>query len=188
MAACQFTGKIDHTEKSIQALFRAEYHAYEMPRILIRMGIGVALVFAAVFLTLPTWARAVLMLFGAWFLVSGDFPSQIRADKAVEARHGVLPGMRYEFFDDRVKLTGEGSMTIPYKKYARLTQDREYLYLFLSKDSVCMLERATLKPAKPEAFMKFIEEQTGLAWRREFSLLTLNLTDLLQISGDRHRK
>ena len=129
-----------------------------------------------------------LLLLGAWFAASLDFPSQIRADRTIEARHGVLPGMRYEFHPDRVVLTGEGSMTIPYGKFTRLMQDRDYLYLFISRDSVCMLERASLKPQPPETFMRFIEEKTGLNWRREFSYFSLNLADILQILRDRGKK
>ena len=187
MAAGQYSAGIDHTEKTITALFRAEYHAYEKSRMLLRLLLGLALIFAAALLTLPAWVKAILLLFGAWFAASMDFPSQIRADKTIEARKGRLPSMRYEFLGDRVSLTGEGHMTIPYKKFTRLTQDREYLYLFLDRDSVCMLDRKTLKPQEPEAFLKFIEEKTGLHWQREFSFLSLNLPDLLIIFRERRK-
>ena len=187
MAASRFTGKITHSEKTIQALYRAEYHAYELPRILLRMALGLALVFLVFFLSLPTWAKALGLLFGAWFLVSGDFPSQIRADKALQARRSALPEMRCEFLEDRFSLSGEGKMSIPYQKLERLSQDRDFLYLFLAKDSVCMLERSSLRPQPPEDFMRFIEERTGLSWRREFSLLSLNLADLIRIFREKHR-
>ncbi len=188
MAAERYTARIDHTEKTINALFRAEYHAFEQRRMLFRFLLGLGLILAAFLVPMPKWVKAILLLLGAWFAASLDFPSQIRADRTIEARHGVLPGMRYEFHPDRVVLTGEGSMTIPYGKFTRLMQDRDYLYLFISRDSVCMLERASLKPQPPETFMRFIEEKTGLNWRREFSYFSLNLADILQILRDRGKK
>lgn len=75
-------------------------------------------------------------------------------------------------------------MNIPYKKFTRLVEDEEYLYLFLDKDSVCMLPRSSVEPQPAEDFMKFVEGKTGLSWRREKSLLSLNLWDLRQLWRD----
>lgn len=187
-AAYRFQGKIDHTEKTIQRLYKTQRYTYFKGRVLLRFGIGVALILAAAAAPLPTWLRALLLLVGAWLAVSGDFPAQIRADRVLEARKGALPGMRYEFYGDRVALSGEGSMNIPYKKFSRLVQDADYLYLFVSEDSVCMLERDSLRPQKAEDFMAFIEEKTGLSWRKEKSFLSLNLGDLRQMLRDRRQK
>lgn len=63
---------------------------YEQKKMLFRFLIGLAIIFAGVFITLPTWARAILLLIGAWFIASLDFPSQLRADRTLEARKGVL--------------------------------------------------------------------------------------------------
>ena len=51
-----------------------------------------------------------------------------------------------------------------------------------------MLERASLRPADDAAFMKFIEEKTGLFWRRESSLLSIGLADLILMFRDRNHK
>lgn len=180
----RYRGRIDHTEKTIQLLYKTEYYAYEKAPMLVRLGIGVAMVIAAIVVTLPMWVRGILMLIGAWLMASRDFPSMMRADQALEARHGSLPSMHYEFYSDRVALSGEGSMSIPYKKFTRLAEDEAYLYLFLAKNSVCMVDRATLSPGPAEDFMKFIEQKTGLKWRREKSILAMNLWDLRQFIRD----
>ena len=75
-------------------------------------------------------------------------------------------------------------MNIKYNKLTRLVQDENYLYLFLAKDSMCMLERDSLRPADPEGFMAFLAEKTGLAWRREKSILSMNLWDVKQLIKD----
>ena len=188
MADCRYRAKIDHTEKTIMTLFRVEYHVYEQKKMLFRFLLGIAIVFAGVFLSLPTWARAVLLLIGAWFIASLDFPSQLRADRTLEARKGVLPRMSYEFYEDELKISGEGAMSIPYKKLSRLVEDREYLFLFLSRESVCMLESDSLQPKEPDSFKTFVAEKTGLVWQREKSLLSIGLTDLILMYRDRKKK
>lgn len=180
----RYRGKIDHTEKTIERLFKTEYYAYEKAPMLIRLGIGIGMVVVSLTVTMPMWTRGILMLIGAWLMASRDFPAQMRADRALEARHGSLPGMSYEFFSDRVRLSGEGSMSIPYKKFTRLVEDSEYLYLFMDKSSVCMVDRSTLHPGPAEEFMKFMGDRTGLKWRREKSILAMNLWDLRQVIRD----
>lgn len=185
MAAARYQGGIDHTRKTIELLFKTEYYTYETARMLFRMGIGFAMIVIGVLLTLPMWAKALLMLFGCWLVVSRDFPSMTRADRVIDARHGGLPRMRYEFFGDYMLLSGEGSMKLEYKKFTRLVEDDGYFYLFVSRDSVCMVDRATLTPQPAEDFKGFIEKRTGLKWKRQRSLLAMNLQDLLQALRDR---
>lgn len=186
-ADCRWRASVTHTEKTIQRLYRTQYYAYSKGKILLRLGLGLALILAGVLAQLPTWARAVLMLLGTWFAVSGDFPAQLHADRVLQERKAALPSMRYEFYEDRIFLSGEGSMVLPYERLSRLAEDREYLYLFETRDSVCMLERASLRPADDKAFQKFIEEKTGLFWRREGSLLSFGLADLILVFRDRKR-
>lgn len=188
MADCPYRARIDHTEKTILRLFRVEYRAYEQKKMLLRFLVGLAIVFAGVFAPLPTWSRAVLLLIGAWLIASLDFPSQLRADRTLEARKGVLPRMSYAFQEDEILLSGEGTMRIPYRRLTRLIEDRDYLYLFLSRDSVCMLARDTLQPKEPDAFKAFLAEKTGLVWRRERGLLSLDLADLILMLRDRKKK
>ena len=187
MAACRYRAKIDHTEKTILTLFRVEYHTYEQKKMLLRFLIGFLIVLAGVFAPLPTWGRAVLLLIGAWLIASLDFPSQIRVDRTLEQRKGRLPRMSYEFYEDEFVLSGEGTMRIPYKKLRRLIEDRDYLYLFLSRDSVCMMARSSLQPQEPDKFKAFVAEKTGLLWRRERGLLSIDLTDLILMFRDRKK-
>ena len=184
-ADCRWRGSVTHTERTIQRLYRTQYYAYSKGKILLRMGIGLALILAGVLAQLPTWLRAMLMLVGTWLAVSGDFPAQLRADRALQARKAALPAMHYEFYEDRIFLSGEGSMNLPYERLRRLAEDRDYLYLFETRDSVCMVERASLRPADDKAFKAFIEEKTGLYWRREGSLLSFGLADLILMFRDR---
>ena len=188
MAAFTYRGSINHTEKTIDLLYRTQYRVYEKPRMLIRFAVGFAFVLVAVIAAVPLWARGIALLLGAWMIVSRDFPAQVQADRAVQARRGSLPKMEYLFYDDRIKLSGEGSMDIKYKKLSHLTYDADYLYMFLKKGSACMVDKAEIKPQEIEEFMKFIAEKTGLEWQRDVSLLGMNLWDIRNIIKNRNAK
>ncbi|MBQ6402759.1 MAG: YcxB family protein [Oscillospiraceae bacterium] len=184
----RFRANIRHTEKTVEQLYRTTYHVFDKFRILLRLLFGLALIFAAAFLALPTWARVLLLMFGAWFVASGDFPAQIRADRALENRKAALPAMDYAFYNDRMELSGEGAMTIRYKQLTHLVQDESWLYLILARDSVCMIDRESVSPGGAAELMQFLAQKTQLTWRREQGLLSMNLWDLRQILRDRKRK
>ena len=180
MASPLFHGEIKHTESTILLLFRTQYRTFCQKQMLVRFALGLALIFTGVFAGLPGALRVVLLILGAWLTVSLDFPGQMNADKALAARKALLPTMRYDFFDDEMKISGEGSLRMPYGKLIRLVVDAHYLYLFSSPDAVCMVDCSTVKP-DVEKLAAFLAEKTGLEWRASKSFFSLNLYDLLRI-------
>ena len=188
MAESYYRAKITHTEKTVEQLYKMQYYVYEKPRMILRMLIGFSLVLTAVVTGFPTWAKALLLLFGAWLLVSRDFPAAVRADRALSERKAKLPNMSYSFGPEAVHLTGEGSMDIPYSNFTRLVEDRQFLYLFVTRNSICMMEKDSLKPADIMAFAKFMEEKTGLKWRAEKSFLSMSIYDIRQTLKDMRGK
>ena len=94
----------------------------------------------------------------------------------------------YSFGQDKVHLSGEGSMDIPYNKLTRLVEDKQYLYLFLNRNSVCMMEKDSVKPADLMAFAKFLEEKTGRKWQAEKSFLSMSIYDIRRAFKDMRAK
>lgn len=183
----RFVGSIQHTEDTIQRLFRTEYYTYEKLRLIMRMAAGGAMVVAGALAALPMAVKGILMLVGCWLIVSKDFPADVRADRTVDARKGELPRNTCTFYDKRMELDGEGHMRIKYDQFERFIEDDEYLYLFLGKKSVCMVERSSVEHGSDQQLMEFLEKRTGLHWARNKSLLMMNLSDLLQAIRDRRR-
>ena len=183
-----YSAKITHTEKTITQLYKMQYYVYDKGRMLLRIVVGFGLVVAAVLLSIPTWAKAILLLLGAWLLVSRDFPATVRADRALSERKAKLPSMEYSFGEDKLHLKGEGSMDIPYRDFTHLIEDDDYLYLFINRNSVCMIDRSSFTPEQYVAFGKFMEEKTGLAWRREKPFLSLSIYDIRRMIQDARGK
>lgn len=175
----KYTAYIHHDAKTIELLYKTQYYAYDKLRIITRFIIGFALIAAALFLSLPLWARGILLLTGTWLVSSSDFPAQVRADRVIQSRRNNFPEMHYEFHEGYFNVSGEGSMNISYSKVSRLIYDSAYLYVFMARDSVCMIDRNSLNDA--DAFMKFIGTATGHEWRKEKSLISMNIDDIRQI-------
>lgn len=175
----KYSALIHHDAHTIEQLYRTQYYVYDKLRIITRFVIGFALIAIALFLPLSLWLRGILLLSGTWLVSSTDFPAQVRADKVIQSRHNNFPEMHYDFYDGYFNVSGEGSMNISYDKISRLIYDPHYLYIFMSRDSVCMIDRETL--SNTEEFMKFIESVSGHEWHKEKSLLAVNLEDIKQM-------
>ncbi|MBQ9594267.1 MAG: YcxB family protein [Synergistaceae bacterium] len=176
-----YTASIAHNEKTINKLYRTQYYTFGKTRIVLRFAAGLALIIICVASNLPLWVKGLLLLSGAWLVSSPDFPAQVMADKVLTSRKSSLPVMSYEFHGEFMKLTGEGSMNIDYQRFRVLIEDSEYFYMFISQDSACMIDKGTLTPNEPEKFAAFVMGKTGLTFRREKSLLAMNLQDLRNI-------
>ena len=175
----KYSAGIKHDAKTIEQLYRTQYYAYDKLRIMTRFIIGFVLIAIALFLPLSLWLRGILLLSGTWLVSSTDFPAQVRADKVIQSRHNNFPEMHYDFHDEYFTVSGEGSMNISYSQISKLIYDSHFLYIFMSRDSVCMIDINTLDDVNE--FMKFIEGVSGHEWHKEKSLLAMNIEDIKRI-------
>ena len=76
-------------------------------------------------------------------------------------------------------------MRLKYSRFDRLIEDDSYLYLFLGRKSVCMVEKASVEGGSAEDLKDFVAQHTGLTWRRNRSILSMNLADVRQAVRDR---
>jgi hypothetical protein len=176
----EYHGQISHNERTIKLMFKMAYHIYEKKRILIRVCIGVVLIMASVLVAFPRYVQAILMMLGTWKLTARDFPATIRAQRTIETRKGTFPVMTYTFTDKGIVLQGEGTTNLQYNQFQYLVEDNKYLYLFLGKQSVCMIDKATITPSSIKQLMFYVEKKTGLKWTRNKSFFNMNLDDFLQ--------
>lgn len=177
MNNCKFRASIAHTDKTVRELYKTQYFCFDKTRIVARFIAGFIAILAAVIFEISLAFKGILLLIGAWFVSTPDFPSQVRAEKNLAARKNSLPVLTYEFFDDFVKLSGEGTCEIDYRKIKILLQDTNYFYLFLSKNSACMIDKSTLE--KLDDFMIFIEKKTNCKWHTQKSFFSMNFQDLI---------
>lgn len=182
-----YSASISHNAETIEKLFVTRYHTYDKLMILARTIFSFGILIAAFLTDIPSWARALLIFIGTLSLATRDLRAQLNADKVKEVRGGAFPDMDYIFYKDNFHLGGEGQMSMNYKKLTRLVHDKAYFYLFISRDSVCMVDKNTLKPDKCEEFMKFITEKTGLSWEQEKSFIFYSIYDIMKILKEKRK-
>ncbi len=180
MSSCFYRANIEHDSKTIQDLYRTNYYTYYKSRIILRFCAGLFMIIICVAANLALWAKGLLLLVGAWLVSTPDFPAQMMADKVLQSRKK-FPVMKYEFLDEFINISGEGSMKIYYKNLQKLIHDEENYYIFTSRDSVCMINKASLAPPELENFQDFISAKTGLKWQQNKFFLAMNLSDLREI-------
>lgn len=178
MSKLIYKASINHTEKTVRELYKTQYFCFDKTRLISRYIAGFILILISVTLQFSLILKGIFLLVGAWLVSTPDFPSQVRADKNLDARKNPLPVMSYEFYDDKIKLSGEGACDITYDKIKILIQDTKYFYLFISKNSACMIDKSTLENL--DGFMNFIEEKTKTKWRVQKSFFSMNFQDLIR--------
>lgn len=185
MDQVKYIGSIQHTSDTIQLMYKTEYYTYDTLRMLTRMLIGGILVVLALVVKMNRVAQCLLLLAGCCLVASKDFPAALRAGAALEDRKAALPLYLYTFYDKGLTMSGEGSMLLEYSRFERLIEDDSYLYLFLGRKSVCMMEKASVECGSAEELKSFVAQRTGLVWRRNRSVFAMNLADLRQAVRDR---
>ena len=177
----RFQGHIEHNRETITLLFKIAYDTFEVKRILIRIIIGIITVILGLFGGFNQVIQGLLLMAGAWLLVSRDFPPKIRADRTLEERKQPLPVLVSTFYEDRVELSGEGKMTLKYKDFQYIVEERDYFFLFLHKNSACMIDARTLEPDSQEEFKTFVSKKTKLQWQKNISWFNMSLKELIHI-------
>ena len=174
----KFKASINHTDKTVRELYKTQYFCFDKTRIIIRYTAGFLLILAAVIFEIHIAFKGIFLLIGAWLVSTPDFPSQIIAEKNLAARKTPLPVMNYEFYNDKLKLSGEGACDISYDKIKILLHDKNYIYLFISKNSACMIDKSTVENL--DDFMNFIQEKTKSKWYVQKSFLSMNFYDFIR--------
>lgn len=171
-------------DDTIRKMFRAEYYTYETIQRLLRFVLGVIGVMVAVFISIPTPAKVVFLMFGVWMLVAGDFPSKVQAEGVISKRGGKSSQVRYRLEKDGLRIQGGGSLL--YRNLDKLIYDEEYLYLFVNRQNAVMLPAEKIGAERLESLKEEIQKKSGKTFKRlTTGVLEYNLKDLLESMEDR---
>lgn len=183
----RFETKTVFNDDSIRQMFKAEYAAYEGLRMLLRSGLGILMAAAGLIVAMPLPVRGILMMIGCWFLVSPDFPGEMRAEQLLSSRRGLSSQVLYSFTEDEL-IINQGEARLDYSQLDRLLLDKNYFYLFQSRQNAVMLSRDSWSTELQQSFVKFISEKSGKEWKHRKSLLSMNLKDIREMLRDHIQK
>ena len=173
-----YTAKMQHSAETVRKFTLLQYNTFEWWRKGGILLLSVVLILLGLSLHSPV--PVILCLFaGCILLTNSNARATSVADGVIEAMHGNFPLLSYSFTES-VFSDGEDRPEVPYRKLYRLIADEEYLYLFVSKASGYMVQKASVEGEKgADGLMELISQQSGLKWTRPFSLLSFSLRDVL---------
>ncbi len=182
---------IEHTLSSCIRLGKAVEECYGRARLFFRVvlaGIPCVLGFAHGLET--TWGL-LLFLFGVYLYYQTSFMYERDGKRAWEGTPEQYRKVDYLFGDKHLTVrSGGAECTVDYSKLCLLAADGAYAYLFINSSQAYMASLDSLDTQGYLAFRSFMEEKTGLKWRRVKGRLTFmqtihkNLTETkLQLPG-----
>lgn len=176
------TASMRHTEQTLRQLSITQYNTFCFGRRAVQAVCGLILIGLGI--SGGNAVLSVLCLFaGCWLCMNTDTPAKVRAGKVIEGMHGRFPFTRYRFNPAEILLDagedGDGEpQRIAYSSLIRLVEDEGYLYLYISRLSAYMIDKATVAP-DVASLKALIGRQTGLKWTRPTSFLNFSLRTLL---------
>lgn len=178
---------MQHSEETVQQLAKMQYNVFSSrTKYLLYLLCGLS-VLAGLNIVgeLPQVLRYILLAVGLITFMNIGISASIKADKtmqAIQRQGGKFPRTSMIFRDKDIfirEATGSTpAQTLEYKQIIRLAEDKEYLYLFITREAAYMVPIDKLK--NPQKFKKLVESRTGLQFSAPFNLLTVNLHTLLR--------
>ncbi len=169
---------MQHTRETIQLLSKTQYAVFCFGRKTVQFLCGLILIWLGI--TGGGTVMTVVCLFaGCWLCMNTDTPAKVRAGKVIDSMKGKYPYTEYSFEKkDFILIAGESREQIPYTSLIRLVEDEAYLYLYISKVSAYMVEKASARPDL-DTVRQRIAAGSGLKWTRPTSFLNFSLRTLM---------
>ena len=171
-----YTAGMVHNEKSIRRLAILQYDLFQPYRKYVILAVGFAMILFGFFGGLNLQGAGVCVFLGCLCLWFSKAPAQVTANRMVEAIGGKYPRSELYFREEEVAVTdGKEWFYMPYGMIQRVIEDKEYIYLWLTRATSYMIDKATLEPADQKAFKAFLEARTSLLTENTPSLFRFNL-------------
>lgn len=170
------TASMHHTRKTIARLSRTQYSTFSFGSKLLQLFCGVVLIFIGV-QGGSALSSSLCLFAGCWLCVNTDVRAKLRASRICDSLHNQYPATQYTFKENEFLLDADTKSPLSYKRLIRLIEDNQYLYLYSSKTSAYMIDKATVRP-DVDTLKKLLTHSTGLRWCRPTSLLNFSLRTL----------
>lgn len=175
----KFEGSSQYSKETLYQLYKTTNEIYGMKKILKKLLLGFALALAGLFLDLPMILQGILLMSGAWLMVSKDFPARMKAEDVLETRGNHLPELKTKFYDGHLELSSSKKMKLSYRDIEHLSEVNGLMMIFFSKDSAIVIDNESLTGETMEELKDFLEDRTNLTFRQSRSFLSMSLKDLM---------
>ena len=180
----KYTALMKHNAESIEKLVLMQYNSFQVRNKLVRVAFAfVMLVYGVVTAGKGLFTSYLCLILGSMILAGLNVRPKSNARKLIAQMNGTFPSSEYYFTDHGFRDSKDGK-EIPYQKLIRLIDDKDFLYLYISKESAYMVDNRSVYGADGLKGLKtLIKEKTGLSWRKPSSFWTFNIYSLQELFG-----
>ena len=182
----KYQAKMRHNKATIQKLVQTQYDTFQFHKKLIHVGIAFGLILYGLYADQSMYTPMIALFVGCVLLANINVIPKSQAKQVLQMMGDNFPKSDYYFRDTDFTFNKEAD-PIPYSSIIRLVQDRQYLYLYVSKQSAYMVDKSTVTGSSEMDLTDFLAIETGLKWTRPGNLLTFSIKDLFPQNKDKYR-
>lgn len=179
----KYRAKMQHNKNTIYKLVQTQYDTFQFHKKLIHMLIAFGLILFGLYADQSMFMPLIALFVGCVMLANINAYPKAQANEVLKMMGENYPQSDYHFDNDSFTFNKDAE-PVPYSKIIRLVEDREYLYLYVSRQSAYMVDKKTISRGKDMDLKDFLAIETGLKWTRPASFLRFNLKDLFPKTKD----
>ena len=182
----KYRAKMQHNQTTIQKLVQTQYDTFQFHKKLVHMGLAVGLILYGLYADQTMYTPIIALFVGCVMLANLNAYPKAQAGRVLKMMDGNYPKSDYFFEKDSFRFNEEAD-PVPYSKIIRLVEDREYLYLYVSKQSAYMVDKRTVSGGSVDELKTFLAIETLQKWSRPANILNFRVGDLFHKSRDDYK-
>lgn len=171
------TAKMAHSKESVELMCITQYNTFEFGKKLVLLAVSVALIVVGVVGKLSTGVSLVCIMIGCFMLTGSNAVAKSRADAVIKQLGGQLPVFNYSFGPTKFNFNPD-SESVSYSTLSRLSEDSNYLYLFLQNHAAVMIPKNSVSGGSVNDLKELIAHKSGLTWKQPVTLMNFSLKSL----------
>lgn len=178
-----YRAKMVHNAATIRKLVQTQYDTFQFHKKLTHIGLAVGLILFGLYADQTMFMPLIALFVGCVMLANINAYPRAQANEVLKMMGSHFPQSDYHFCEKEFSFNKDAD-PIPYSSIIRLVADRNYLYLYVSKQSAYMVDKATISHGKNMTLEEYLAIETGLKWSRPSSLVSFRLKDLFAHNDD----
>lgn len=171
------TAKMVHSKESVELMCITQYNTFEFGKKVALLAISAVLIIFGVVAKVSTSISLVCIMIGCFMLTSGNAVAKSRADAVMKQLGGQMPVFNYSFGPTKFSFNPD-TEPVSYSSLSRLTEDSNYLYVFLQNHAAFMVQKSTIAGGSVKDLKELIARKSNLTWKQPVTFLNFSLKSL----------
>ena len=179
-----YTALMKHNAETIEKLVLMQYNTFQLKNKIAMIIISIELIVYGVFTFSTGMITSYLCLFLGCVMIAGlNVRAKSNAKKIIAQMNNNFPSSQYYFSSTGFRDSEKGK-EIPYQKIIKLIDDKQYLYLYISRESAYMVNNASVYGEGGLSGLKNLtSDKTGLKWTKPSSFWSFNIHTIRELLG-----